>query len=478
MSHTTARMSRFREKLKVQPPDQVVRDVGQCQYQATQAIVFLTRTDAGDKSYSQRLVEAGLITTVLQLLERCEDEKFADVLGHNGDLPNPALWLNVLQNIVARDNIVSKDVVLDARVKIARGIGPVVRCMTDDHRRLFFGENMYWWLGPSILFFVALLENLTKSPETVPILMQYQGLTEFLIQCMFWERYRPDILEESRNYASATSPNMFKMIQNSAIAALQEFVDVDKVKSNGSFVRFSDEGTKRLKMIASTKIISDKYNRDCNEPFSSGWFVLMSADAIDPRLWFILQQLIWANCVDTVMIYRMVEYAMMQVKYSNAQEIIMSMYDVLIPRSGIEGIDRRPSDDRYSIAIKAGFIEMCLKLIVQFGPSGTRELSKGRTLDYLGILLNGASAVSLLKKSEKAVRNHRSEIQRALHSTMGKTEGKSSELLEMVRSMINMNIGLERKSEYDGSAHVICRRCLETLQADQIKRCSKCHRGG
>ena len=98
-------------------------------------------------------------------------------------------------------------------------------------------------------------------------------------------------------------------------------------------------------------------------------------------------------------------------------------------------------------------------------------------LDYLDNLLNGTGAVSLLKHSAKAVSEHRSDIQEALRIAVGKTEGRCSELVEKVRSIISINIEMRKNTDSHGLDYVLCGRCLVELQADHIKMCSKCHFG-
>ena len=190
MSHIT---SRFRKKLKTLPPDRVVRDVARGKDLPSRAIgLFSSGPEAGDDAYLRGLVDAGLINTVLQLLERCEDEKFPDVLGRDGDIPNPAIWLNLLLNAVSGEfaTMIPNELLWKSRMEIAKRIGPVVRCMTDYKQRTFFGENRYWWQGTSIVYFVILLQYLMGSPETLSILVEYEGLVNFLIQCIFWESHR------------------------------------------------------------------------------------------------------------------------------------------------------------------------------------------------------------------------------------------------------------------------------------------------
>lgn len=79
----------------------------------------------------------------------------------------------------------------------------------------------------------------------------------------------------------------------SALVVLQAFIAGDRVKSSNQFFLFSDEGTARLEMIASTEIVSENYNPECNMTFGAGWFDLIKAVPSEEQrltLWLILQQ--------------------------------------------------------------------------------------------------------------------------------------------------------------------------------------------
>ena len=475
-------VARFWKKIKTQPSDRILRDIAQGLDLPTRAVVRLSSPDHVDEAFLRRLIGAGLVATVFQLLDRCEEEKFADVLGRDGDLPSPEFWLMMLVNTVFPDNVTCKDLVLNTRMEIARGIGPLVRCLTDDSKRMFFGENRFWC--PCIGYFVGLVEALVLSPETVPILIQYQGLTEFLIECMFWNNHRPDIVVESRTYVAERLPNPLEIVVKCASRTLREFARVDKVTIKGG-VRFPDEGTKRLELIASTKIVSEKYNPDCKVNFAAGLFDLIKADPSEYvllNLWFIVRHLVWAQlCIDRATIVRIVKHGLTNVKFSiDAYGLVDVLHLALVPRPETAGRGRNLDDDLFAAAIKAGLIEMCLHLILRFGANSENEPPHDGWLDTLGYLLDGASAVSLFKKSAKAVTEHRSEIQEVLRSAVGKTEGKSSKLVEKVRSIVSINMETGKKTEKtlsDSLKLEHCDRCLKELQADQIKLCSKCHRG-
>ena len=90
-----------------------------------------------------------MLSAVLGLLTRCEDETFDEViddvsfLGH-GNLPwieesyldTPSTWIDIL--------LVAEDLEPSGLLQIAENIGPMVRCICDDTNRLFFKSNKHW----------------------------------------------------------------------------------------------------------------------------------------------------------------------------------------------------------------------------------------------------------------------------------------------------------------------------------------------
>ena len=84
-----------------------------------------------------------LLSSVLNFLQRCEDETFGEVMASTGgDLATPSLWIQLLYKT---SRIKEPSYIL----QIANNIGPMVRCMCNDTRRLFFKSNKHW--GESIV---------------------------------------------------------------------------------------------------------------------------------------------------------------------------------------------------------------------------------------------------------------------------------------------------------------------------------------
>jgi hypothetical protein len=487
-----ARIARYSKKIKTLPPHQVVAEVAQGKDLASQAVVLLSGTDIADNSCRLKLVEAGLIRTVLHLLSRCEDEKFEPVLQEtNGDLALPSVWINLLLNTIANDNLPA-NVLLKTRLEIARGMGPLVRCMTNDIQREFFGDPKFW--HAAAFYFIALLQNLVLSPETVPVMQQqydHSRIQHFLIRSMFWQTHRPDIVQEAESpqFRRFILPDSLANIQDGAGEALQEFCDVEQteaVKKIGASIHFTEEGKKRLQAIASTPIVNPAYtptptpSSHSKVTFLTGLMDLIETGGAEGRetRFFILQQLIYAHCAEKRTVTGMVQLLGTDktgcVKSSDqARDAMKTLYNLLIPDTN-NGFGPKPSDDRFAIAIKAGLFELCLQLLVRFGqPNSATDM-----LEIMSYLLNGASAVALLKKCSRAVTERKVEIQEAIRTTTatGKMRGKSLELVEIVRSVVRINKGKPGDSE-SAETQVFCRCCLKSLKSAEVKQCAKCHRG-
>ena len=126
--------------------------------EATKILTDLTSEDVPTNGIcwpNISLDQSGIVQSTLNFLKRCEeDTTFEMVLADardsvlpprprggqtsyvGGDLKSPLLWI-----IILRKAIDSSDVQV-AR-KIAKQIGPLVRCMGNDTERLFFKSNMY-----------------------------------------------------------------------------------------------------------------------------------------------------------------------------------------------------------------------------------------------------------------------------------------------------------------------------------------------
>ena len=99
---------------------------------------------SGDYNLS-RVQTDKVVSSVLGFLQRCEHETFDNVLAdlrgdlfsggahQGGDLRSPSLWITSLFKSDLR-----------YIVQIAKNIGPLLNCMCDDNKMLFFQSNQHW----------------------------------------------------------------------------------------------------------------------------------------------------------------------------------------------------------------------------------------------------------------------------------------------------------------------------------------------
>ena len=455
-------LHRYLRTFKSLPPERVVQEIAQGRDLPTQAVVNLSGTTKQDNAYRKRLVNAGVTAVVLGFLSRCENDKFPDVLAETeyGDLAMPFVWINLLLNNIAKGNL-PKALLKKVRLQIARAMGPLVRCMCNDQARELFGEKLHW--HSSVPMFVALVQNLVLSPETIPILLKYERLAVFLIQSMFWETHRPDIVQESKTYGRFIMPSALAQTRRSASEALQEFVDVEKEARDDDGVCFTKEGQERLERFAHTLIVSQEYDAQSRVTFAVGLLDLIKngGDQGKNNCFFILQQFILANCVDKKMIIGMLDFGENYVNsYDDAEVTVGGIFNMLIPPP-----DLKPHDERFAIAIKAGVFEMSLKLLARFGIVQSSPMVK--TMDSL---FKAAGAVAMLKKSSKAISERRSVILEAVKNAERQIRGKNLEMVRAVRSIVSLNSGGK------ASRTAFCRRCMKHLKDDEVKSCSKCKR--
>jgi hypothetical protein len=171
----------------------IMKDMRECKQGAVNVILSTIRKRNCD-SFQQDLLDNGLISVVLGFLRLCEHTDYNDVVEKvNGNIRTPADWIEILNYFGEHEH---------CRLDIANGIQAVIRCLTDDTKRLFFKSNKHW--HEAMPYFLRLVSNLVsnlndedESPATVcNILLQNEGFLESIVQPAFWTSYRPDLVEE------------------------------------------------------------------------------------------------------------------------------------------------------------------------------------------------------------------------------------------------------------------------------------------
>ena len=91
---------------------------------------------------------SGILSAVFNFLQRCEDETFGVVMAIvGGDLATPSTWIEFITK--------ASELEPSCRLQIVQNIGPLVKCMCSDTKRVFFKSNKHW--REAIMHFVELI---------------------------------------------------------------------------------------------------------------------------------------------------------------------------------------------------------------------------------------------------------------------------------------------------------------------------------
>jgi len=410
---------------------------------------------------------SGILSVVLEFLNRCEDETYEEVMNSvGGDLKSPLLWIRVL--------VAASHVEPSSKLQIAKNIGPLVRCMVNDTERRFFKSNKHW--KEAILKFFNLVANVIElrekqleSMQIVEALLQHEGLLRFIIQMGFWREYRPDIVKLLKSEGMTFSGTV-----------LDSRVLIDILVSGM-------EGESRIRLletIGTSPIVNKEYNSACMTSCVAGLVCQLKDDTllgtpyikegnfIDQRksIFGVLQRLvIEADCVDKGFIIELIDLG---TNYSSHHET--AIYVALLSLEMIhQGAPEKKqlrgdiiSDTRSAFAIREGLIEMCLAFIECFSKHESFG-EDGGLYEHIKQVFRSIYLVLLHKKTAKAITNKRNVIEGQLvcleQNTHITNKPKSKELLDMVRSILYLN----------GS---YCCRCNTTMSKTEVKQCNGCHR--
>jgi len=521
-----------------------------------------------------------ILPDILSFLGRCEDETFQGVMSNvshgdiGGDLKSPTVWIRILLKTCYLEPSCS--------LQIAENIGPLVKCMCNDTKRLFFKSNVYW--AEAILAFVDLVSNilLATSPSTTTTAvyntttgrprrnmsafflysngsatrqavkernpgMSYEDIAKQLHkqfkelsskERQFWdERALDDMLRHNRELAAYTSSNnnssvhtflkivdallnhdglltsiiqwgfsgvesssipeeigMFTCVNIATLAkvALGLLVKsalktgdgvgtvsitpggklVDTVYFRNGIGLFTKEGRERLQCIGRTAITT--YLHDRTRTVSS--YVAGLIRKVETEGWgkvdFVLLRCLIRDvgCVDKEVITEMIGLginASSSTLSSAGLGKILELSTYMVTRKDdtrATGEDL-PRDTLVAFAVREGLIDMCLSFIEKYGKLTffLKQHSNRSLFDHISHLLKVVHDVLLHKKTWKAIRHERHNIEDKLVSLQSDTTNnpKCKKLLDMVRSIIDMN----------GS---YCCRCNKSLSRTEVE----CNRYG
>ena len=400
---------------------------------------------------------SGILSFMLDALNLCEVEKFDKVMADlGGDLSTPFMWVQVLLS--------ADEFEPSCGLQIAQSIGPLVRCMCADTKRLFFKSNKHW--REAILPFVGLIytmitrcnnESDDEEKNIVDTLLQHEGLLRTIVQWGFWEEgYRPDIARELDVYQCSHIVDWGKEITNHLLV----YAENDEVISRRACI---------FEWIATTPIVTKDYDSSCMISFVVGVIHRLKVGKTKSDVAILQLLLSHVDCADKGVITEIIDFGINctldheSSSFAFASFTVTILALVVVKKTSIHVV-HEPNDSRVAFAIRVGLVEMCLNFIERFGG---HELFEQTLFHYMKGILKDTHVVSLHLKSAKAVRSKRSTIEEKLvrleQQPSITNNVKCKELIDMVRSILNLN-------------GAYCCRCNISLRKKDIKRCNGCNR--
>ena len=421
---------------------------------ATEALILSL-----DKKTDMSFEINAVLPSVLGFLQKCEHETFGKVIvGIGGDLSSPSTWIRLLLR-----TSMSKP---SCCMQIAENIGPVVRCMCNDSKRLFFKSNKHW--RESIVSFVGLIASMVPNDDASPVekrniidtLLQYEDFLRSIVQWGFWgEEHRPDIVKElGVEECTLIAVNLGRRI--TARLVLEEAELIEECLGE-------EEAKGRLEAIGTAPIVSKEYNPNCMISYVAGMIRIMQTTG-DKGYFTVLMCFIGdIDCVDKDVISEVIDFGFnFTTDYDTAEFIAAVSCNMLLRVIKIDDT-RQQCDTRIAFAIKAGLVEMCLSVIERFW--GHESFGDEQSLFDHDIrdTLESVYKISLHQKTAKAIGQKKKNIEKelaCLENIAGiSSNDKCKELLDMVRSILYLH-------------GAYCCRCNKSLGKKEVKRCDGCNR--
>ena len=482
-------------ELKKKPAADSVAKVKQGMGLTTSVVIFMSADDAGavQQRYLQEMVDEGLVTVLLDLLNQCEESMSSVVEAKDGSMPlydsntihmvkgvpmegylrDPTPWIDILIGLVDPDMRVGKRKMYDTKMQIARQVGPLIKCLANDMKREFFQDKRLW--HKAFLPFVNLLNLLIGGPsdwganvdkDFIPILLQYEGLLPMLVRCIFWADQRPDIAEESKLTLDNKSEEKMAWtayFAGNALIDILLFHEIDEDATPTHVYYRDDDGV--IAQISKTVIVNEEYNQLSNITFGVGILGILTGNNKDNTvmrrkdflhddvMWNIMTALTVSGSVDRSMFAALVDSGNKAIcnrqanrkdyEYEDANRVMKLMLEAIHIYPPVEMF--RPIDSRVAPAIEAGLFEMLLKLLIRFKDCSDND----RLLRHMGMILQSAQSVSLQQECTRAIASRRDSITAALkeYDDDGRLPVSNSWMFEdmpsMIRSMLSLNQGQE-----------------------------------
>jgi len=436
-----------------------VKDIQDGWHTATHSLATImgTQGENGSLPFNMSFESSGILTSVLGFLRRCEDETLSEVmfgLESSGDpVKSPSLWIQIL---LKADTIEPS-----CRMEIAKNIGPLIRCMCNDTKRQLFKSNKHWKKG--IMDFVYLVQHmLWKSFEeeklnVIEEILQHDYLLRSLVQWEYWRKERPDLIKEL-TVGTCTQ-----------IALVAERASRLVIAKHPSEV-LGLSGSRILGVLGTTPIVSKEYDPNCMVSFMVDNLRQSKHNRQMKELFGMIPILAsGGDCVDKDVIKEVIDWGL-NCKPDLERSIIICLISAIMIHVNTDIDDNRPNDTRTAFAIRLGFIDMYLNFIDKFREHFHVEVTDDDAFSFyenIGGVFQAIHRISLHHKSAKAIRSKRDGIEEKLvrlEQNQNITNNQAcKELLDMVRSILNMN----------GS---YCCRCNESLSRTNVKLCNGCGR--
>ena len=380
----------------------------------------------------------GVLPSVLGFLQKCEHDMFAKVMARlGGDLSSPSTWIRLLSRAIKLEPRCS--------MQIAQNIGPLVRCMCNDTKGLFFKSNKHW--KESIVPFVDLITimihwyvhaSTVEKRNIINTLLQYEGLLRSVVQWGFWEdAYRPDIVKE----LGAEDCTHIAVDVGRRIAAALVLHEGNLIgESSGE-----EDAKGRLEAICTTPIVSKDYDPNCRVSYVAG--MIRMAKASGDKIYFSVVKCCTSriDCVDKGVITEVIDFGFNFTNDVDTAAFVARISSDMLFRV----IDDKcqQSDTGTAFAIRSGLIEMCLSLIERFVEHESfahgRDCDETSLFKYIQCTIEIVHSISLHTKAAKAIRCKRNYIEEKLmqlgQNTKISNNDKCKELLDMVRAILDIN---------------------------------------
>ena len=365
------------------------------------------------------------------------------------DLESPSLWIKVLSKAVELEP--------SCTGKLVQNLDPLIRCMCNDMTRLFFQSNKHW--RESIIPFVQLISNMISNStdwEVVKTLLKHEGLLASIIQWIFWDTHRPDLVDE------------LSMEKCEEIATLGTKI-TGELLANAANNPSTEDG-QLLGRIGCMPIVSKEYKPHGRLSYIAELLSFIKRNKMKGKEHLkILQSFLYeGDCIDKDVIMGVIDLGTNHA-HDNDSAVAVARLSAGMLQKGSNDV---PSDTRVAFAIRHGLIEMCFGFIKQFNTHiSCEENTTGNSQCLLSLfrgiqnILKSIHDIALHQKTAKAIRSKKTVVMETLAQLEQNTDITNNpncmKLLNMVRSILNIN----------GS---YCCRCNKQLTKTEVLKCNGC----